>query len=411
MRFIYNFGIYSYTLLIHFLSPLNKKAKLWVGGRKKVFTNLEKFKNASNKPIIWFHCASLGEFEQGRPIIEKVKKEKSEYRILLTFFSPSGFEVRKNYKGVDFVSYLPSDTCTNAKRFVDLISPDFVFFVKYEYWFNYINQLYLKKTPLFVVSAIFRSNQIFFKPYGLWFRKQLSKISFFYAQNDKSIELLKSMGIQNAIKSGDTRFDRVADISTHREQITAFSDIKKSNTIIVGSSWPDDEKLFINVLQRFPNVQLIIAPHEVHEERIKNLELLFQEFKTVRFSQISSNDISLYRVVVIDSIGLLSKIYAYGFMAYIGGGFGKGIHNTLEAACYGMPILFGPNYYKFQEAVSLIEEGAAFSIANNTDLCKHISEFLNSAENLEKTSEIAKNFVLKNKGATDVIFKHAFNET
>lgn len=369
------------------------------------------FKNSSNKPIIWFHCASLGEFEQGRPIIEKVKLEKPEYRILLTFFSPSGFEIRKNYHGVDFVSYLPSDTYTNSERFVDLISPDFVFFVKYEYWYNYINQLYLKKIPFFVISAIFRSNQVFFKSYGFWFRKQLSKVSFFYAQNSKSIELLQSIGIQSVMKSGDTRFDRVAEISRHQEQITEFSNITKNNTIIVGSSWPDDEKLFIKVLQRFPNLQLIIAPHEVHEERIKNLELLFQEFKTVRFSQINFNDISLFRVVVIDSIGLLSKIYSYGFMAYIGGGFGKGIHNTLEAACYGMPILFGPNYKKFQEAISLIEEGAAFSVANDADLCNRIAEFLNSTEILEKTSEIAKKFVLKNKGATDVIFNHAFNET
>lgn len=397
-----------YGTLIKIFSPFNAKAKLWINGRKNIFDELIKFKNENNKPIIWIHCASLGEFEQGRPFIELLKKEKSDYRILLTFFSPSGYEIRKNYSEVDFVSYLPQDTIKQSKKFIQIISPEFAFFVKYEYWYNYINQLYKNSIPLYIISAIFRKKHIFFKWYGKWFQTQLKKITYFFTQNEESVKLLKQIGINNAVITGDTRFDRVAEIFKNITEIKQLTNIDKTQTIVVGSSWPDDELLIQKTLAHFPQITLIIAPHNVEAERVKHIEDCFKDRKCIKFSQLQAYDKNNHDVVIIDSIGILSRLYQYGFLAYIGGGFNKGIHNILEASCYGKPIIFGPNYQKFQEAVSLIEEGGAFSVNTEEDLSRLISNFINNPELTQKCSVISKDFTQRNTGATMSIFNHVF---
>ncbi len=408
MRLLYSISIFFYGFIIKLFSIVNPKAKLWINGRKNIFNHLIDFKNNNNKPIIWFHCASLGEFEQGRPFIEKVKKEKPEYAILLTFFSPSGYEIRKNYTVADYVSYLPIDSIKNSKRFIEIISPEKVFFIKYEYWYNYINRLNINEIPLYIISAIFRKNHIFFKWYGTWFRKQLKKIRFFYTQNQESLQLLKTIGIENAIKSGDTRFDRVSEICSKPINIEQFANLDINKTIVVGSSWLDDEKLIQKATIQFPQIKIIIAPHDVDEVRIKFIENCFKDRKCMRFSQLQLIEKNDFDVLIIDSVGLLSSLYQYGFLAYIGGGFGKGIHNILEASCYGKPIIFGPNYKKFQEAVSLIMEGGAFSINNSEELTNLITNFINNTEQTSKCSEISKAFTIRNNGATEAIFNHVF---
>ncbi len=408
MRLLYSLAIFTYSLIIKIFSIFNSKAKLWINGRKNVFEKLKFFKKSNSNPIIWVHCASLGEFEQGRPFIEKIKKEKPEYRILLTFFSPSGFEIRKKYLVADYVSYLPQDSIKNSKKFIDIISPKMVFFVKYEYWYNYINQLNRKEIPFYIISAIFRKKQIFFKWYGSWFRKQLFKISFFYTQNDESLQLLKTIGITNAIKTGDTRFDRVAEICSKPFNIEQFAGFEKSKTIVIGSSWPDDEQLIQKSMSKFLQINLIIAPHDVDEERILFIENIFKDRKCIRFSKLIKSETQNFDVVIIDSIGLLSSLYQYGFLAYIGGGFNKGIHNILEASCYGIPIVFGPNYLKFQEAVSLINEGGAFSVNNEEDLSSLISRLISNPEDTARRSLISKSFTQQNIGATEKIYSHVF---
>ena len=399
MYFLYCSGILIYYALIRVSALFNQKARKWLRGREGILDQLEKL-NLSSDKIIWFHCASLGEFEQGRPVIEAIKKANRDYKILLTFFSPSGYEVRKNWPFADHVFYLPLDTKWNAKKFISLCNPQLVVFVKYEFWYHYINELNERKIPLFIISAIFRENQHFFKHYGNWWRNLLKKISHIYVQDQKSLQLLNTMGVKNASVAGDTRFDRVYQSASNPVPVMEVENFcSKIPVLIAGSTWAEDEKLIIKFIRNYPGeMKFIIAPHEVHKKRINQLESLLKGVKTVKFSCIKSSKAESAKVLIIDNIGYLSKLYAYGKVAYIGGGFGKGIHNILEAAAFGLPVVFGPNYHKFKEARELIGEGGAFCVKNEDEFNNAMVKVLSVY-----TPKICANYVNKNKGATDII--------
>jgi 3-deoxy-D-manno-octulosonic-acid transferase len=408
MRILYNLSIRFYYFVARCLSLFNPKAKLWVSGRKNIFSKLSQTINPKEQ-IIWFHCASLGEFEQGRPLIEYIRKKQPQYKILLTFFSPSGYEVRKNYPGVDYVFYLPSDTESNARKFMEIVRPEYVFFIKYEFWLNYIHQAYLREIPFYSVSSIFSKKQIYFKWYGKWFRKQLQQITHFFTQNQSSVDLLKQYNIFQASVSGDTRFDRVYELSVNRKEIPLFSQLERyDKTIVAGSTWQEDEQLLAQAIKKH-NFKLIIAPHEIDSGHIKYIESLFSDFRTICYSQISDNiQVDDIQVFIIDTIGILSSLYAYGKIAYIGGGFGVGIHNILEAATYGMPVIFGPNYKKFKEANDLIALSAAFPISNVKELDAVFNDLLGNEDNRKLASQNARQYVIDNIGACDRIYSFIF---
>ncbi len=407
---LYNFFIYCYGGFIRLLSLFNTKAKFWIEGRKNIFDTLNQFKQQCNKPIVWVHCASLGEFEQGRPLIERMRSEDTQRAFIITFFSPSGYEIRKNYSGADLVCYLPLDTPRNADRFIKIVAPQMAVFVKYEYWFNYMKSLYKHSIPLYVVSAIFRPNQYFFKNYGIWFAKQLALVSHFFVQNQTSCELLNSLGYQNYTLCGDTRFDRVFEISQNKASyplIEAFCQSNKDSKIwVIGSSWHPDELLFVSLIAKEKGIRLIIAPHEIEESHIRQIELLFPLQRVVLYTSATLETAANGDVLIIDTIGMLSQVYRHAYIAYIGGGFGAGIHNILEAAVYSIPVIFGPRYQKFDEAVSLIAAGGAFSINNNRELLDIAQKLMNDKEEYLKVSTACSVFVKQNIGATDKIMHH-----
>lgn len=406
MVFFYNLSVLIYKILIYLASPFNKKAKQWIAGRKDLFEILEKRIKKDSK-IAWFHCASLGEFEQGRPVIEEFRKRHPAFKILITFFSPSGYEVRKTYNGADYIFYLPIDTPSNAKRFVNIVNPEVVFFVKYEFWFNYIKNISSKKIPFFVISANFRHGQHFFKWYGGWFRKQLNGITKIFVQNKESADLLKKIGITKVTISGDTRFDRVHSITQNIKKFPIIEKFcKNSDVFIAGSSWPPDEELLTKLINsEKTNYKFIIAPHMVDKPHVASLAEKIKKGHVVLYSEADEENVMYARVMIIDSIGILSHIYQYGKIAYIGGGFGSGIHNILEAATFGMPVIFGPKYHKFREAVDLIKEAGAFSINNEQEFFTIVLKLMNDPALLKEKSEIAKTFVRKNIGATEIILK------
>ena len=405
MRFIYDIAIFFYQLVIRTFASFNPKAKKWVEGRKGIFDKISSEVNP-NEQIVWFHCASLGEFEQGRPVIENLKSQISNLKILLTFFSPSGYEIRKNYEHADYVFYLPLDTDANAKKFIDLVNPKTAFFVKYEFWHHYISELKKRNIPLFVISANFRPEQHFFKWYGRWFTKMLKNTSHIFVQNEDSLKLLNSIGIESASVSGDTRFDRVAQIAETSEKMSLIATFKSNKkALIAGSTWPDDEKLLVQYINSPQNdLKYIIAPHEIGEKHVQQILSSIQK-PVVRFSDLKKENAHEFSVLVIDTIGHLSKLYCYGDIAYIGGGFGDGIHNTLEAAVFGMPVLFGPNYQKFREAIELIEKGGAFSINNYSELERKLNWLQTDAFVCQMAAHISKNYVDKNRGATERILE------
>lgn len=410
MIVIYKAGIFFYSFFVQIAAIFNKKAKQFVAGRKNWKKILQE-KVDKKAHYIWFHCASLGEFEQGRPVIEKIKKQFPEYKIALTFFSPSGYEIRKNYNLADIVIYLPSDTKRNAKVFLDILNPEKVFFVKYEFWNFYISELKKRNIPLFIISAIFRENQHFFKNslWGKWYRKMLFKFEHIFVQNETSAQLLKSINIDNYTISGDTRFDRVAAIAKSSKNIPIVEKFKgNSPLIIAGSTWKPDEEMLTEFINQNSEAKFIIAPHEVSEANINKLQQLLKK-PNARFSQINNLEIEKLQVIIIDSIGILSSLYRYGNLSYIGGGFGVGIHNILEAATFGIPIIFGPNHQKFKEAVDLKSEGGAFSINNFNELKTVINRLLNEENELKNASNISKNYVAKNVGSTMLIIKKVFN--
>jgi 3-deoxy-D-manno-octulosonic-acid transferase len=390
MNTLYNISIWIFSIAVHIASLFNPKAKQWIKGRKDIFRKLEKaLKNEQN--IVWFHCASLGEFEQGKPIIEGYKQKHPTHKILLTFFSPSGFEIRKNYEGVDWVFYLPTDTKANAKRFIEIVKPIKVIFVKYEFWFNYMAECKKQNIPFYSVSSIFRKEQSFFK-YD-WFAKQLNNVSHFFVQDNNSKELLKKIGFSKCTVAGDTRFDSVVSNTQNAISIPLIKKFSENKTtIICGSTWPKDEALLAKYIKENPNYKYIIAPHEMH-----HISELKKQTNALLFSKANNTNISNSTVLIIDSIGILSNIYKYGDLAYIGGGFGSGIHNILEAVAYGLPVMFGPNYQKFKEANELIELGGAKEISNHSELETTILSFI------DFDSSISKNYIKNNAGATDII--------
>ncbi len=395
MVWIYKIGIALFTFLTWLTAIINQKAKLFIKGRKNVFKEISARINPADRPI-WFHFASLGEFEQGRPVLEKIKATHPSSKIVITFFSPSGYEVRKNYQGAECIFYLPIDT---AKRFIELANPKMAIFTKYEFWFFYFRELRQNNIPLFVISGIFRPSQAFFKWYGGFNRRILNYVSHFFVQNDESVQLLNSIGIANVNLSGDTRFDRVYENATSPKRlanIEAFCG--DSPVFIAGSTWLADEKILADFPKQHPNWKLIIAPHEVDKNHISEIEKIFP--KAVKFSSLTSQ-ISNFKsqVLIIDNIGMLSSLYQYARLAYIGGGFGVGIHNTLEAAAFGLPVIFGPKYDKFQEAKDLIAIDAAKSITNESEFTSAFEHFKAN----EKSYFNAKDYVSNKKGATEMI--------
>ncbi|WP_297097007.1 glycosyltransferase N-terminal domain-containing protein [uncultured Draconibacterium sp.] len=411
MSLLYNLGILFYGFFIRVAALFNEKAKLFVAGRKNWKNKLSSAVD-NNASYIWFHCASLGEFEQGRPVLEEIKKQYPQYKIVLTFFSPSGYEIRKNYEGADIVAYLPMDTKKNAQEFIHLVSPEKVFFVKYEFWYNYITELKRQQIPLYIISAIFRENQQFFKstPWGKWYRKMLHSFEHIFIQNKTSAQLLEQAGIKHYTISGDTRFDRVAEIARGAKKFSIVEKFRGNNvTLIAGSTWKPDEELLAAFINNSSDVKFIIAPHEVAPANINRIQELLKK-PAIRFSKADISDIDSYDVLIIDSIGILSSLYQYGNIAYIGGGFGVGIHNILEAATFKLPVLFGPNYLKFKEAVDLVDEKGAFPIQNFNELKATLNKLINDKTSLQNASEICKKYIEKNVGSTTLIINKVFNK-
>jgi 3-deoxy-D-manno-octulosonic-acid transferase len=409
MQVIYNLGIFVYRYLVFIASLFNEKiAKMWKGQKQGLEILKERLE--PNEKYIWIHAASLGEFEQGRPLIEKLKQTHPEYKILLTFFSPSGYEVRKNYPLADIICYLPMDTPRNAYRFIRKVNPAMAIFIKYEFWANYLYRLRKNNIPTYVVSAIFRKDQLFFRWYGNWYRNLLKRFKTIFVQNKESLDLLKNYGFENVIISGDTRFDRVSEIASQAKQLPYIENFMQGKKIfIAGSSWPKDEDLLLEYFNNTPDIKLIIAPHEINKEHIFSIcSKLERPF--VRFSEADENTVSNSDCLIIDAIGFLSSIYRYGDIAYIGGGFGAGIHNVLEAAVYGLPIIFGPNYMKFREARQLIEAKGAFSISDYPSLKNKLNKLLSDELYIETAGKNACEYVHKNIGATEIILKEIFPE-
>ena len=402
--------MFLYNTSIHIASLWDIKARHWVEGRKDILNRLRSELSNINPDsgLIWFHCSSLGEFEQGRPVIEKLKIQYPNSRSLLTFFSPSGFAVRKDYKGADRVFYLPLDSKKNAKQFFDIANPSLVVFVKYDYWYYYLTESKRRNIPLLMVSAIFRKDQPFFQWYGSLHRKMLSCFTHFFVQDKESCQLLESINIKdNVTVSGDTRFDRVSEIA---EKFKPIDEIEKfcgsSAVFVAGSTWPNDEKIIKNATDDFPDLKIIIAPHELHKDHLQQLKLIFPG--SVFFSELKTRDRDLkpHNCLIIDNIGMLSKLYHYATITYLGGGFNKGIHNTLEAAVYGKPVLFGPNYKKFKEAVGLIETGGGFPVRSGAELKMQLNKLLNNKDEWRLRCKNSFDFVEKNKGATREILHY-----
>ncbi|MBK7626831.1 MAG: 3-deoxy-D-manno-octulosonic acid transferase [Bacteroidales bacterium] len=404
MIVLYNLGILIFNILAHIIAPFNSKAKLWAEGRK----NWEKKITDKIKPgerTMWIHCASLGEFEQGRPVIEALREEIPSLKIVLTFFSPSGYEIRKNYAGADCIIYLPSDTPGNSSKFIKLVNPEFVIFVKYEFWNNYISAVYEKDIPLYLVSGIFRPGQSFFKWYGSFFRKMLRKFEKIYVQDERSQGLLKGIGLTNSEVAGDTRFDRVKQLTGTAREIPQLEHFRgKEKMFLAGSSWKPDEEIIAQYINNSPDkMKWVFAPHEIDSAHIDRLEKLFS-VKVARFSQFSEKSADA-RVLIIDNIGMLSSAYKYASIAAIGGGFGKGIHNILEPACWGIPVLFGPKYKKFKEAVDLINAKGAMTFDSFEKFSDILDNWLSDELFYLKSAKTAGEYVNNNTGATDVIIK------
>lgn len=411
MNLLYNLGIFFYGFGIRIASLFNIKAKIWLKGRKNIFNIISDKIKDEIRPKIWIHCSSLGEFEQGRPIIEFIHSQITEYCIVLTFFSPSGFEIRKNYQDADYIFYLPLDTSSNAKKFVKYINPRIAIFVKYEFWINYLMELKKQNVYLVLMSAVFRPNQLFFKSYGTFYKRAIFAFNKIFVQDEESVELLKNIGYMTGEKSGDTRFDRVSHLAKNTQQfplIKKFIDNKK--TVIAGSTWSKDEELLSSYFNKDEKqIKLIIAPHEIHKKHIEQIILRFNN-SIILYSELNEDiDLSKYKILIIDTIGILGSIYQYGSIAYIGGGFGKGIHNILEAATYGLPVIFGPNYHKFYEAKMLIKKGGAFTLNNQVEFDKTLENLLENNTQIKESGSIAKKFVYENKGARNIISDHIIN--
>jgi 3-deoxy-D-manno-octulosonic-acid transferase len=405
MLLLYNLGVRFYFFLIFIASFFNKKAKFWLTGRKNI-----KFPNFHRSA--WFHFASLGEFEQGLPVLIAFRQRHADTPVVVTFFSPSGYEIRKNTPYADAVYYLPLDTAANAQHFIDAIKPSIAVFTKYEYWYHYFYELNRNRVPLFVISGIFRPNQVFFKRYGSLHRKMLGYVSRFFVQDEESKELLKQLQITNVEVSGDTRFDRVWANAQKPKSFPIVEEFKQDHKVfIAGSTWPEDEELLVQLAATHPDWKFIFAPHEIKEDKIHRLISLLPANQVARYSQLDpdsyiGHNLLKCQSLIIDNIGILSSIYQYGEIAYIGGGFGVGIHNTLEAAAFGLPVIFGPNYQRFKEARDLISLQLGFSISSVDELENVFTQLTQDPNALKAVGQKIREFVLDNTGATGTIMKY-----
>ncbi len=404
---LYNLAIYLYSLVIYLASPFIHKAKLWSDGRVDLF---KRMRNAidPNEKIAWIHVASLGEFEQGRPVIEEMRRRRPDYKILLTFFSPSGYEIRKGYEGVDYVFYLPIDTPSNVKKFLDVVNPDIAIFVKYEFWLNMLYELRKRGVKTYIVSAIFRQNSIFFDPWGWLWRKALLTFDTLFVQNEESRVLLETIGVTNVVVAGDTRFDRVLQVVQNVTPNSVVEEFKGSSRLfIAGSSWSPDDALISKLCSEYADVKFLIAPHEVHEAHIENVVKSYGE-EALIYTHIASLEPSMRakrlasaQVLIVDTMGMLSSLYQYADWCYIGGGFGVGIHNTLEAAIFGLPIAFGTNYERFKEAVEMVDLGSAQPVECADELDIWFYELYNNESRRASKGEKSRKYALSNCGATN----------
>ena len=403
---MYTFGIYIYIAFVRLAALFgHKKAKQMLEGHKEIFDTLKK-NIIPGTDYVWFHASSLGEFEQGRPMIEKLRADHPEYRVVLTFFSPSGYRPARNYQQADIVCYLPFDTKRNVKRFIDLVSPKMVFFIKYEFWMNFLDELSKRKIKTYSVSSIFRKEQTFFKPWGGRYRLALHSFDHLFVQNERSRDLLKDINVTNVSVVGDTRFDRVIKILEQERQLPLVEAFAQGDRklFVVGSSWGEDEAVYMPYFNRHKEWKLIIASHEVNDERIKKIEELY-EGKCVRYTKADMEAVRNADCLIVDCFGLLSSIYRFGDISYVGGGFGVGIHNVLEAAVYGIPVFFGPNNRKFQEAQALKECGGGLEIASTIAFEEKMDAFAADEALLDKAGKAAGDYVSSNSGATAKIFK------
>tara|TARA_R110002126_G_scaffold366_10_gene2509 strand:- start:2020 stop:3312 length:1293 start_codon:yes stop_codon:yes gene_type:complete len=397
---IYNFAVQLSALFLKLIALFHPKIKLFVDGRKEVMSYLKK-NISEGDSIIWVHTASLGEFEQGLPIIEQLKKNYPEYRILVTFFSPSGYEVKKNTAAADLVTYLPMDTKKNAIKFLDLVNPKLVIFVKYEIWPNYLRALSQRNIPTLLISALFKENQIYFKSYGGFMRKALHNFTHIFVQDTKSIELLSKINIKNTAISGDTRFDRVIEILERDNNLAFMENFKNgAKTLVAGSTWPDDEEVLVPYINTGESsLKFVLAPHNIKPEHINKLKSSINK-KTILYSELENKDLSAYEVLIIDTIGLLTKIYSYAEISYVGGGFATGLHNTLEPAVYGIPVIIGPSFKGFKEAEDLVNKGGVLVVKSPAEFFTLVNDLLKDEEHLKRTGDINSTYVSENKGAS-----------
>lgn len=410
---MYNIFIYIYLFGVWVSSLFSDKVRRMWRGERDAFRILREKVDPTAR-YVWFHAASLGEFEQGRPLIERLRASHPEYKILLTFFSPSGYEVRKDYPGADIITYLPLDTFINAHRFLQLIHPEMAFFIKYEFWYNYLHLLRRRHVPAYSISSIFRPNQVFFKWYGANYARVLNCITHFFVQNEESEELLLTLGIDRVDVVGDTRFDRVLEIKAQAKQlpiVDAFvgkdSD-EKPRVFVAGSSWPPDEEIFIPYFNRHPEWKMIIAPHVIGEDHLAQITSMLGKRRVVRYSKTTPQEAAQAEVLIIDCFGLLSSIYHYGTVAYVGGGFGVGIHNTIEAAVWAMPVFFGPNNRRFQEAQGLKACGGGMEIVDDDDFTQQMNRLNSHPEDIASRGSKAGQFVASLSGATDNVMHRIF---
>ena len=395
------------AVAIRIASIWNIKARLWLKGRKNLLPRIKEAMKDNTKPVIWMHSASLGEFEQGRYLIENLRSIYPNTCIVVTFFSPSGYEVMKDYKGADFIFYLPEPTNNNAKKFIQIVNPTLVLWIKYDYWFHYLHELKTRKTPLLLVSALFHRRHSFFRWYGPLYTKMLSCFTWLFVQDEASMKRLGVIGFKNVSVSGDTRFDRVWDIAANFTEVPMIKQfVGDSPVIVAGSTWPEDEEEIDHYANIHPEIKFIIAPHEIAEEHLADIEKLFKH--TVRYSALTGNaSAGEANTLIIDNIGMLSRLYSYATITYVGGGFGdEGVHNVLEAAVYGKPVVFGPVFNQFREAIDLLEEGAAFTIDNALDLEKTFNDLITDKEMYRECCEASREYVTSHTGATKKIIDY-----
>ena len=408
MTFLYNIIVLIVSFILKIIALFNQKIALFINGRKETWKKIKEGISEKDK-VIWMHCASLGEFEQGRPILEKLKELHPTKKIVLTFFSPSGYEIRKNYELADIVCYLPLDSKKNVQKFLDMLNPVLVLFVKYEFWPNYLNELKKREIKTFLISGIFRKNQLFFKWYGGYLKKALNAFTHFFVQDETSNQLLKSINFNNITVSGDTRFDRVFEITQQNNHLQFIQEfVNNSYTVVAGSTWKDDEDLLVNYIntKASKNEKFIIAPHNINSDAIKELKASIHK-KVVMFSEKERQNIAEFQVFIVDTIGILTKIYSYANVAYVGGGFTKsGVHNVLEPATFGIPIVIGPNYFKFNEAKDLIKNEACFVVDNSQKLSVLLNEFFQQKTKREQAGKNALNYVKNKTGATAKILNY-----